>query len=474
MQHVHFLGICGTAMGAVASAMARKGYTVTGSDANVYPPMSTFLESEGITIFQGYRPENIPADADLIVIGNAMSRGNPEVEAVLERHLRYKSLPETMKEFFLWGHRNYVVTGTHGKTTTSSMLAWLMEDNALNPSFMIGGIARNLGRGGRFTDSDFTVLEGDEYDTAFFDKRSKFLHYLPEVLIIGNIEMDHADIYPDVEAIKLSFERLLRVVPRNGIVFINADCPRCADVRAHAAEELRMVRLVSVGMAPDADIRISDIEPHAQGSDFTLTGGAESPIELTAERFTVPMVGEFNVRNAAMAICAARFAGLSSEQLRGSLLRFEGVMRRQEVRGTVNDVTVVDDFAHHPTAITQSIAGLRQRFPKSRLWVLFEPRSNTTIRNLFQHELAEALAHADFPVVAHVTNHKKLKPEEQLDEEQLCAELREAGKECYLGADVDSIVAHVVSHVHPGDVLLVMSNGGFGGIHNKLLAALAQ
>lgn len=473
MKHVHFLGICGTAMGAVASAMARQGYIVTGTDANVYPPMSTFLENEGIRIFQGYKPENIPADAELIVIGNAMSRGNAEVEAVLERHLNYKSMPETMKEFFLRGHRNYVVTGTHGKTTTTSILTWLMEDNALNPSFMIGGIARNLGRGGRFTDSDFCVLEGDEYDTAFFDKRSKFLHYLPEAVIINNIEMDHADIYANVEEIKLSFKRLLRVVPRNGIVFLNADCPNCADVRAHAAEELRMVRLVSVGMGENADIRISDIDLQPDGSVFTLTGMQDEAFGFSGETFKVPMVGDFNIRNAAMALCAAHFAGLSCEQMAASLQQFQGVARRQEVRGCVNGVTVVDDFAHHPTAIKQAIAGLRQRFPKSRLWVLFEPRSNTTIRNLFQNELAEALSHADFPVISKVENHKKLKPEEQLDEEKLCADIAATGKECFVGQNADDIVAHVVSRAHFGDVLLVMSNGGFGGIHNKLLAALA-
>lgn len=473
MKHVHFLGICGTAMGAVASAMARQGYVVTGTDANVYPPMSTFLEEEGIRIFQGYKPENIPADAELIVVGNAMSRGNAEVEAVLERHLNYKSMPETMKEFFLRGHRNYVVTGTHGKTTTTSILAWLMEDAGVNPSFMIGGIARNLGRGGRFTDSDFCVLEGDEYDTAFFDKRSKFLHYLPEAVVINNIEMDHADIYANVEEIKLSFKRLLRVVPRNGIVFLNADCPNCADVRAHAAEELRMVRTVSVGMGEGADIRISDLDPKPEGTTFTLTGAADTPYAFNGDTFTVPMVGDFNVRNAAMALCAARFSGLSVEQMRDSLLRFEGVARRQEVRGCVNGVTVVDDFAHHPTAITQSIAGLRQRYPKSRLWVLFEPRSNTTIRNLFQNELAEALAHADFPVIAKVENHKRVRPEEQLDEEQLCADIAAKGKTCFVGQNADDIVAHVVSRAHVGDVLLVMSNGGFGGIHNKLLASLA-
>ncbi|MBE6418519.1 MAG: UDP-N-acetylmuramate:L-alanyl-gamma-D-glutamyl-meso-diaminopimelate ligase [Akkermansiaceae bacterium] len=464
MKHVHFLGICGTAMGAVASAMARKGYVVTGTDANVYPPMSTFLESEGISISQGYKPDNIPDGTDLVVIGNAMSRGNAEVETVLEKNYRYMSLPETMKEFFLWGKQNYVVTGTHGKTTTSSMLAWLMQDNGLNPGFMIGGIARNLGRGGNFTDSDYCVLEGDEYDTAFFDKRSKFLHYLPKVVIINNIEMDHADIYANVEEIKLSFKRLLRVVPKDGVVYINADCPNCADVREHAAAELRMVKVVSVGMGEHADLRITNIAHRTDGCDFTLDG----------EPYSIPMVGDFNIRNAAMATCAARFAGLTPDQIRASLATFEGVARRQEIRGTVHGVTVVDDFAHHPTAIKQAVQGLRQRFPKSRLWVLFDPRSNTTIRNLFQKELAESLATADFAVLSPVENHKRVAPENRLDEARLCADITAAGTTCYLGTGVDDIVAHVVAHVHPGDVLLVMSNGGFGGIHGKLLSALAQ
>ncbi len=451
-------------MGAVASAMARQGYVVTGTDANVYPPMSTFLEEEGIRISQGYKAENIPDDAELVVIGNAMSRGNAEVEAVLDRRLRYMSLPETMKEHFLWGKHNYVVTGTHGKTTTTSMLAWLMEDNELNPSFMIGGIARNLGRGGRFTDSDYTVLEGDEYDTAFFDKRSKFLHYLPEVVIINNIEMDHADIYANVEEIKLSFSRLLRVVPANGIVFINADCPNCCAIREQASRELRTVKTVSVGMGEAADLRISDIEHTASGCAFTLEG----------ERYEIPMVGDFNVRNAAMATCAARFAGITPDAIRRSFASFEGVARRQEVRGTVNGVTVVDDFAHHPTAIREAVQGLRQRFPKGRLWALFEPRSNTTRRKTFQHELAEALSTADFAVLSPVENINKVAPEERLDEDLLQQEITAAGTECYFASSVDDIVAHVVTHVHPGDVLLVMSNGGFGGIHGKLLSALAQ
>ncbi len=452
-------------MGAVASAMARRGYTVTGSDENVYPPMSVFLAEEGIEVHSGYKAENLGNDVELAVIGNALSRGNKEVEAVLERGLRYMSLPEAMKEFFLWGKKNFVVTGTHGKTTTTSMLTWIMEDNGLNPSFMIGGIARNLGRGGRFTDSEYCVLEGDEYDTAFFDKRSKFLHYLPHVVIVNNIEMDHADIYNNVDEIKLSFSRLLRVVPQNGMALMNADCPNCRDVLNRARMELGdHVRIVSVGMGEEAQRRITCVNLQPNGSSFVLDG----------EHYTIPMVGEFNVRNAAMAACAAMEAGLEPARIRHSLSRFKGVARRQEVRGTVNDVTVVDDFAHHPTAVEQSIAGLRQRFPKSRLWAIFDPRSNTMIRDLFRHELAASLSKADFVVLSPVENYKKLAAEERLDEEALARELTDIGKDCHIGKDIPEIVSYVTSRVHPGDVLLVMSNGGFGGIHGKLLTALAQ
>lgn len=276
--------------------------------------------------------------------------------------------------------------------------------------------------------------------------------------------MDHADIYDDVEAIKLSFKRLLRVVPRNGVVFINSDCPNCQDIQKHAAEELRMVHTIGVGVGETAEHRITNIEHRTDGCTFTIEG----------ESYSIPMVGDFNVRNAAMAICAARFSGLAPDQIRSSLQKFEGVARRQEIRGTVNEVTVVDDFAHHPTAIRQAINGLRQRFPKSRLWVLFDPRSNTTIRNIFQHELADSLAEADFAVISPIENHKRVPQEMRLDENLLCEEIATKGTECYLGTSVDNIVTHVVQRVHPGDVLLVMSNGGFGNIHCKLLTALAQ
>ncbi len=456
-KHFHFLGICGTAMGAVAAAMARQGYKVSGSDENVYPPMSTFLESEGIKISKGYHASNIPPDADVIIIGNAMSRGNAEVEAVLQRRLRYLSLPETMKEYFLRGKRNYVVSGTHGKTTTTSILTWLMEDSGLNPSFMIGGIARNLGRGGRFTSSEFCVLEGDEYDTAFFDKRSKFLHYLPEVVIINNIEFDHADIYNNIDEIKLSFRRLTQIIPNNGLALVNADDPNCLDVVKKAPCPVK-----TLGFSDSANIRILDVEATENGSYFTLEG----------TRYYVPMIGEFNIRNAAMAISAAQFAGLNVKQLAESLKKFKGVARRQEVRGEVKGITVIDDFAHHPTAIRQSIQGIRQRYPQARIWAIFEPRSNTTRRNIFQSELAIALATADFPVVAKVDNPGKVAEKDRLNLNKLENDLIALNKSPIIGDAVDKIVFKVSELAQPGDVILVMSNGGFDGIHDKLLNKL--
>ena len=346
LRHVHFIGICGTAMGAVAAAMREQGFTVTGSDATVYPPMSTFLESKGIGLSEGYKPENIPAEADLIVVGNAISRGNPEIEAVLNRKLYYLSLPETLKQFFLRGRHNLVVTGTHGKTTTTAMLAWILQSAGLNPAYMIGGIATNLGQGASLHDSRHVVIEGDEYDTAFFDKRSKFLHYLPELVVVNNIEFDHADIFDDLDAIKLSFRRMLNIVPENGMVLINGDDANCIDV----AKTTR-AQLVEVGFSENAARHIRGVSYHPAGSEFTLLD----------TRFAIQLVGEYNVRNAAMAISAAHFYGVPLDVIAKAVAAFEGVKRRQEVRGEVRGITIIDDFGHHPTAIREALRGLRHQ-----------------------------------------------------------------------------------------------------------------
>ncbi len=458
-KNFHFVGVCGTAMGSVAAAMKAKGFKVTGSDKNVYPPMSTFLEQQGVEIFSGYKAEHIPDDADVIVIGNAISRGNPEAEEALNRKLLYVSLPEVLKDFFLRGKRNIVVSGTHGKTTTTSMLAWILESAGKNPSHMIGGIPSNLGKGARFTDSDFTVLEGDEYDTAFFDKRSKFLHYLPEVVIMNNIEFDHADIYDNIDQIKLTFERLLKVVPSNGIAYINGDDPNCRDVAVDAPAPVKRV-----GLGKMNDIIIEDIAYEGSNSSFTLEG----------ERFTVPMSGEFNVRNAAMACCAALFSGLTPDEVREGLIGFSGIARRQELKGEVRGIKVIDDFAHHPTAIELAIDALKQRFPCENLWVVFEPRSNTTRRKIFQVQLAEALSGAEKSIIAGVPDPEKVDVDDRLDPSQLASDIIAHGSESWFIDKVEDIVIHVAANAKEGDVVAVLSNGGFEGIHQKLLDALGK
>ncbi len=457
LRKVHFTGVCGTAMGSLAAALRDRGVEVTGSDDNVYPPMSTFLQSKGIAIRKGFSPDNIPSDADFVVIGNAMTRGNPEVEAVLNRKLLYYSLPEALKIFFLRGRHNLVVAGTHGKTTTTSMLAWIFESAGLAPSWLIGGIPNNLGQGCRLGESKYFILEGDEYDTAFFDKRSKFVHYLPELLIVNNIEFDHADIFRDLEDVMTSFRRLVAIVPSEGMVLLNADDPNC-----RALAEKCPAPLVEVGFSPDAGNQIRNVHYSRESSAFTLFG----------QRFELPMIGEFNVRNAAMAVSAAHFYQVPLEEIGKALQAFTGIRRRQEVRGEGGGVTVVDDFGHHPTAIAQTIEGLRVKFPTGKLWAVFEPRSNTTRRAVFQDVLPKAFSGADGVVLAQVARMDQLPPDQRLDPEKVVSDLRRAGKEAFYEADTAAIVSRAVGLAGRGDVIVVFSNGGFDNIHSKLLEAL--
>ncbi|MFP6875044.1 MAG: UDP-N-acetylmuramate:L-alanyl-gamma-D-glutamyl-meso-diaminopimelate ligase [Verrucomicrobiales bacterium] len=458
-QHFHFIGICGTAMGAVAAAMKDRGCSVTGSDEHVYAPMSTFLGEKGIIIEEGYRAENIPPQADVVVIGNAMSRGNAEVEAVLERKLPYTSLPELLKNEFLRGRRNMVVTGTHGKTTTSSMLTHILDSGGCDPGYMIGGIARDLGRGCSFGGSEFFVLEGDEYDTAFFDKRSKFIHYLPEVVIINNIEFDHADIFEDIDAIKYSFRCMLNIVPRNGVVFVNGD-----DAHALDAASGCHAQVLRVGFDEKCERRITDVEYSPGSSAFTVHG----------MRCEIPMDGEFNVRNAAMAVCAACFVGLDKDGVASSLAKFSGIVRRQELRGEEGGVKVIDDFGHHPTAIRATLGAIRQRHPGSRIWALFEPRSNTSRRNLMQEELVDSLSVADGIFVCAITDTEKVPEEQLLDVEAVVEALGARGRMAFSEPDAGAIAARLQTLAKPGDVVVVLSNGDFEGIHTKLLEALRE
>ena len=444
-------------MGSVAAALRERGCTVTGSDENIYPPMSTFLEKRGVTLNCGYRAENIPADADVVVVGNAMTRGNPEVEAVLNRKLFYLSLPQVLQHFFLRGRHNLVVAGTHGKTTTTALLTWIMSEAGFNPGYMIGGIPKNFGQGARLHDSKYFVIEGDEYDSAFFDKRSKFIHYLPELLIVNNIEFDHADIFQDLAHIKTSFRHLLRIVPQNGIVLLNGDDANCLDVANEA-----LAPIVEIGFSENCAQRIRDVTYSAEGSHF----------KLGDEAFEVPLVGQFNVRNAAMAIAAARFYGAPFEKIRAALASFKGIARRQEVRGEARGVKVIDDFGHHPTAISQTLIALRQRFPGHRLWAIFEPRSNTTRRAVFQQELTDALMLADGAFMAQVARLDQIPPAERLHPEAVVAAIAASGRPAFYEPDAAHIVDRLLPLLKAEDVVVVFSNGGFDGIHEKILARL--
>ncbi|MDQ6623346.1 MAG: UDP-N-acetylmuramate:L-alanyl-gamma-D-glutamyl-meso-diaminopimelate ligase [Verrucomicrobiota bacterium] len=456
-RHFHFIGICGTAMGSVAAALRERGCTVTGSDENIYPPMSTFLESRGVTLSEGFRAENLPPNESTIVIGNAMKRGNPEVEAVLNQKRYYVSLPEILRNEFLRGRHNLVVSGTHGKTTTTALLTWLMRTAGFDPSYMIGGIPRNLGQGALFNDSKHFVIEGDEYDSAFFDKRSKFVHYLPELLIVNNIEFDHADIFDNLEQVKRSFRHVLRIVPQNGMVLLNGDDPNCMEVAKEA-----LAPIVEIGFSENCAHRISDVSYTAEGSHFSLG----------EELFDLPLIGEFNVRNAAMAITAARFYGASFEKIREGLTSFTGIARRQEVRGEAGGVKVIDDFGHHPTAIAQTLTALRHRYVGHRLWAIFEPRSNTTRRAVFQQQLPDALKLADGVFLSQVARLDQIAEGDRLNPEAVVEAIAASGRPAFYEKDAAHIVERLLPLVRPNDVVVVFSNGGFDAIHEKILARL--
>ena len=457
-KSVHFVGIGGTAMASAAVAMQERGYQVTGSDQDIiYPPMSTFLAKRGIVPRTGYAEANLAHKPDLVVIGNAISRGNPEAEFVLDHRLRYCSLPELLKECFIRGKRSLVVTGTHGKTTTTSLLAWVFESAGLNPSFLIGGIPANFDQGARFTDSEWFILEGDEYDTAFFDKRSKFVHYLPEVGIINNLEMDHADIFDSLAEIQLSFRRFINLIPRSGLLLANGD-----ETHVTSLLGVKHCPVKRFGLGEENDIRAGGIALQAGYSEF----------QLGEVRYSIPLVGELNVRNALAVVACSRHCGLSPAQIQTGFSSFRGVQRRMTVRGEARGIAVVDDFGHHPTAIRETLRALRVRFPGRRLWAIFEPRSNTTRRNIFQSELVDALERADLVVVAEVARLEQLPPSERLNPEKLMQDLRLTGKPAAYLPTVDSILEHVLSGVKEGDVVCVFSNGGFGNIHERLLERL--
>ena len=459
IRSVHFVGICGTAMASTAVAMKEKGFQVTGSDNNVDPPMSTFLAERQIAIFTGYNEKNLSHNPDLVVIGNAIGRGNPEAEAALERKVRYCSLSELLKEFFIRGKRSLVVTGTHGKTTTTSLLTWVFENSGLNPSYLIGGIPTNLSQGARFTDSPWFIIEGDEYDTAFFDKRSKFVHYLPEVALINNLELDHADIFENVGAVQTAFRRLLSLVPRNGLILANGDDPNLRPLL-----DFKHSPVQRFGLEAGNEHQATDLALSPTKSEFTLG----------KTRFEISLIGELNVRNALGVVACARHCGISDAQIQSALSSFKGVKRRMEVRGVRGGVTVVDDFAHHPTAIRETLKALRVRFPGQPIWAIFEPRTNSTRRNVFQKDLPDSFNEATHVIVAAVANPELVPDGQRLDPSQVVTDLQARGKDAVFVPTVDAILSRVTSQARKGEVVCVFTNGGFGNIHQRLLDELPQ
>lgn len=468
-MHYHLIGICGTAMASLAGMLQARGHRVTGSDQNVYPPMSTQLEALGIEILNGYRADNAGIGADCFVVGNAVSRGNAELEEVLIRRYVYRSQAEIVKDEFIRGRRSLVVAGTHGKTTTTSIAAWVCDVGGLDPSFLVGGVVQNFGAGFRVADSDFFVIEGDEYDTAYFDKKPKFMHYLPEIAIVNNIEFDHADIYDDLEDIKWEFSRLMNLVPGNGRLIAGIDSPVVREVLDEMEGKL-FTQVETFGLSDDAKWQARYLDFTGDSTRFTVFRDA-----VNWGEFETNLIGEFNVRNCLAVIIAADAWGISKAKIQEAFDTFKSVKRRMEVRGTVADVTVIDDFAHHPTAVEETLKALRMKYGGRRLIAIFEPRSWSSRLAVFQEPYSKAFSYADYAVIAGVYNTSKASElGKVLDVDELVNEIAMQGKPAMSFPDADAIVRHLAPELRSGDVVAIMSNGGFGNIHQKILSVLEK
>lgn len=467
-MHYHLIGICGTAMAALAGMLQARGHRVSGSDENVYPPMSTMLASLGIPVNLGYKPEHL-LTPDCVIVGNAIPRGNPELEAALNHKLPYRSQAEVVKEEFIRGRRSLVVAGTHGKTTTTSIASWVMDQGALNPTFLIGGVAQNFGVSFRVTDSDFFIIEGDEYDTAYFDKGPKFMHYLPEIGIVNNIEFDHADIYQDLNAVKLAFRRFMNLVPANGRLIAGWDNTNVRDV-VNAMGSKLFTQIETFGLAEDARWRITEPDFSRELSSFTVTRDG-----VEWGRFETPLVGQFNLLNCLAVIIAADAWGIERDVISQALRTFKNVRRRCEVKGEERGITVIDDFAHHPTAVRETLRGLQDRYRGRRLVAVFEPRSWSSRLAVFQDDYADAFTAADYVVIASVFDSQKASEKgKTLDTRQLIEDIANQGKPAFAFPDAAAIIDHLTPKLQEGDVVAVMSNGGFDQIHDKLLSRLAE
>jgi UDP-N-acetylmuramate: L-alanyl-gamma-D-glutamyl-meso-diaminopimelate ligase len=457
-KHVHLIGICGTAMASIAGMLQQRGFQVTGSDAAVYPPMSEFLAGLGIPVAQPFAIGNLQPRPNLVVVGNAISRGNVELEHVLDQKIPFCSMPQILHDEFLRGKEVLVVAGTHGKTTTTSMLAWIFESAGLQPSFLVGGIAENFGSSFKLGAGQHFILEGDEYDTAFFDKGPKFMHYFPDAVILTSVEFDHADIYKDLDAVETAFKRLVNLVPQRGriIGFDSGEGIEHCLARA-------LCRVERYGARASSHWQVEDLHLEPTRTSWSVLRGGELWAELE-----FPLGGEYNVWNATAAAALGHSYGIPRQQITTALKTFKSVKRRLEVRAVVGGVTIIDDFAHHPTAIAGTLTALRSRYPGARLWAILEPRSNTMRRNVLQNDLAKSLALADEVVVANVFKSEAIPEAERLDLAALGAAIQKHGRRARIVPTVDGIVQLVAPELRPRDVVAILSNGGFGGIYEKL------
>jgi UDP-N-acetylmuramate: L-alanyl-gamma-D-glutamyl-meso-diaminopimelate ligase len=463
-QHVHIIGICGTAMASLAGLLKQRGLKVTGSDVAAYPPMSDFLAAMAIPVAQPYAETNLKPRPDWVVVGNAISRGNVELEHVLDQRIPFRSMPDTLYDFFLRTREPIVIAGTHGKTTTTSMLAWIFQQAGKDPSFLVGGIAENFGSSFALRQGRHFILEGDEYDTAFFDKGPKFLHYFPQAIILTSVEFDHADIYKDLDAVKTAFKRLVNLVPGKGkIIAYDAD----SNVDECLAKAFTPVE--RYGLREDSFWRITDLQFSSDRTTWQVLRDGQP-----WSSFEFPLAGEYNVLNATAAAAMASNYGIESAAIADALMSFKSVKRRLEIRAEIDGITIIDDFAHHPTAITATLKALRTRYPAARLWAVFEPRSNTLRRKVLQKDLISSLSIADEVVIASIFRPEAVPENERLTTTSVVNGVKKNGKRARELADADAIVESVSPELQSGDVVAILSNGGFGGIYEKLPRKLEQ
>lgn len=464
-SHIHLMGICGTAMASLAGLLKDRGYKITGSDLNPYPPMSTQLESLGISIMKGYKAENLHPKPDFVIVGNVISANNEEAQELMKQNIPYTSLPKAMGEFIIGDRESVVISGTHGKTTTTSMMAWVAENAGVKPGFLIGGIPKNFSQSFKNPEGNFFVIEGDEYDTAFFDKVPKFVHYKPKHVILTSVEFDHADIYKDLQAVKDSFAKLMHLIPEDGNLLACAEDANVMELRQLA----KCKNSFTYGFHQNADFRAKVLFQNEKGLGFEVHHHGE-----ILGPYAMQITGDYNILNATAVVAMSKCLGFSENRIQIALESFEGVKRRQEVLGEPNGILVIEDFAHHPTAVRETVKGIQKKYPGRKVFSVFEPRSATSRRKVFQKDYVEAFKGSHEVLLAKAYDQSKIEEDQRFSSGELIQDLRQAHVTAEDFDSADQIVAALKSRSKKGDVILIMSNGGFDGIYGKLMTALAQ